>query len=128
VKPATSYPLARIILYVKDMPTVAHFYQNHFGLRPRPSDRADWLELESEAGGCTIALHQAARTQKSGAAVKIVFAVADVRSFVAHRTQAGLIFGPIHAAPGFEFANAKDPAGNSISVSNRGLKTPLAKK
>jgi predicted enzyme related to lactoylglutathione lyase len=121
VKPAPSYPLARIILYVKDMPRVANFYQTHFGLRPRPSDRADWLELESEGGRCTIALHQAARTQKSGAAVKLVFAVADVRSFVADRARAGLIFGPIHAAPGFAFANAKDPAGNSISVSNRGL-------
>lgn len=30
----------------------------------------------------------------------------------------GLVFGAIHLANGYRFANAKDPAGNPISVSN----------
>jgi catechol 2,3-dioxygenase-like lactoylglutathione lyase family enzyme len=113
--------LARVVLYVKDIPTLARFYQDHFGLVPLPSAREGWLELAPPGGGCAVALHQAARSQKSGAAIKLVFGVRDVRGFVAASARKGLKFGPVHEAPGFEFANAKDPAGNSLSVSSRGL-------
>jgi hypothetical protein len=77
--------------------------------------------LESGSGGCTIALHQAAATQRSGAAMKVVFGVADVRQFIKEREADGLKFGPVHTAGSFEFANARDPAGNPISISSRGL-------
>ena len=113
--------IARVVLYVKDIPKVAAFYQTHFGLTPLPSDLSGWQELAGTDGGCTIALHQAAKSQKSGAAMKIVFAVSDVRGFKAERESAGLKFGAIHKADGFEYANAKDPAGNSISISSRGV-------
>jgi hypothetical protein len=115
-------PIARIILYVKDIPRVAFFYQQHFGLKPLPSRWKGWLELTNGSYSCNIALHQAAKTQKSGAAMKIVFAVANVRKFKQEREAEGLKFGPIHEAGDFEFANAKDPAGNSIQISSRGLK------
>ncbi len=117
----TPLSIVRCVLYVKDIPKVAAFYQEHFGLLPLPSFRRDWLELKSDSDHCTIALHQASKAQKSGSAIKLVFGVLDVRAFVAERATRGLKFGPIHAAQGFEFANAKDPAGNSISVSSRGL-------
>ncbi|MEJ1971447.1 MAG: VOC family protein [Lacunisphaera sp.] len=117
---ADSLSLARVILYVKDLPKVADFYQRHFGLHPLPSDRKDWLELTS-GGGCTVALHQASVAQKRGAAMKLVFGVADVRGFKKKCETAGLKFGVVHEADGFEFANAKDPAGNSIQISSRGL-------
>jgi len=113
--------IARVILYVKDMTKVAEFYRRYFGMHPLPTTRADWLELASEGGGCTIALHQASVSQKSGAAIKIVFGVADVRGFKQKKEAAGLKFGVVHEAGGFEFANAKDPAGNSIQISSRGL-------
>ena len=113
--------IARVILYVKDIPKVAHFYQTHFGMKPLPSDDEGWLELQSDSGGCNIALHRAASTQKSGAAIKIAFGVADVRQFKKEREAAGLKFGPVHEPGGFLFANAKDPAGNSIQISSRGL-------
>lgn len=113
--------ISRIILYVRDMPKVAAFYERHFEMRALPKEKKDWLELSSESGGCTIALHQASATQKSGAAMKLVFGVRDVGGFVKKRKADGLNFGVIHKADGFEFANAKDPAGNSIQVSSRGL-------
>jgi catechol 2,3-dioxygenase-like lactoylglutathione lyase family enzyme len=122
-----SPPIARIVLYVRDIPTVAAFYEKHFGFVPltgakaQPGSKGDWLELASPAGGCTLGLHQASKAQKSGAAMKIAFAVRDVRGFKAARERAGLKFGVVHKAEGFEFANAKDPAGNSISISSRGL-------
>jgi predicted enzyme related to lactoylglutathione lyase len=114
-------PIARIILYVKDIPTVARFYQTHFGMTPLPSTEDGWQELTGEPGSCQIALHRASARQKGGAAVKIVFGIADVRGFVEERAAAGLKFGPIHEPGTFMFANAKDPAGNSIQISSRGL-------
>ena len=60
--------IARIILYVQEIPKVARFYERYFGMKPLPSDNKAWLELASEGGGCVIALHQASRAQKSGAA------------------------------------------------------------
>jgi predicted enzyme related to lactoylglutathione lyase len=116
-----STSIARIILYVKDIPQVAAFYQKHFGFVPLPGAGKGWLELAAPEGGCNLALHQAARSQKSGAAMKIAFAVSDVRKFKAEREKNGLRFGPVHEAEDFEFANAKDPAGNSISISSRGI-------
>jgi predicted enzyme related to lactoylglutathione lyase len=100
---------------------VAAFYEQFFGMRRLLGSTDGWLELASPSGGCNIALHRAARSQKSGAAAKIVFAAKDVEAFVQECAKQGLHFGKLHLADGFEYANAKDPAGNSISVSSRGL-------
>jgi predicted enzyme related to lactoylglutathione lyase len=113
--------ISRIILYVKDIPTVAEFYQRVFGMVPLPGASVGWLELAAPSGGCTIALHQAARSQKSGAAMKIVFGVTDVAASKAEAAKRGASFGVIHKVGGVEFTNAKDPAGNSIQISNRGM-------
>jgi predicted enzyme related to lactoylglutathione lyase len=115
-------PVSRIILYVRDIPKVAAFYQTHFGLQPLPGADDGWLELGATRGSCRIALHQAAVSQKRGSEIKIVFAVKNVAKFVAQRATAGLKFSVVHKAGTHEFANARDPAGNSIQVSSRGLK------
>jgi predicted enzyme related to lactoylglutathione lyase len=115
-------PVARIILYVRDIPKVAAFYEKHFGLEPLPGAENGWLEIGSPNGGCSIAFHQAPASQKRGSEIKIVFAVKNVRAFAAERAAAGLKFGVVHESIGHEFANAKDPAGNSIQISSRGLK------
>ena len=115
-------PIVRAILYVKDIPKVAEFYQRHFGMSPLPPGEKGWLEMAGNPGGCTIALHQASAAQKSGAAIKLVFGVADVRQFKSESERQGLKFGPIHTVGDFEFANTKDPAGNSIQIFSRGLK------
>ena len=118
--PRASVPVARVVLYVKDVEGVAAFYERHFGLRRLAGETPGWIELSS-GEGCTIAVHQASRTAKSGAAMKLVFAVREVAKFKAASARRGLKFGPIHQVEGFELANAKDPAGNSISISSRGF-------
>jgi predicted enzyme related to lactoylglutathione lyase len=115
-------PIARIILYVRDIQKVAAFYQKHFGLKPLPGAEDGWLEIGSPNGACSIALHQAAASQKRGSEIKIVFGVKDVRRFKAEREAAGLKFGVVHESRDHEFANARDPAGNSIQVSSRGMR------
>jgi catechol 2,3-dioxygenase-like lactoylglutathione lyase family enzyme len=114
-------PIARIILYVRDIEKVAEFYQKHFGLKPLPGAEVGWLELGSPNGTCAIALHQAAASQKRASEIKIVFGVEDVRKFRAEREAAGLKFGVVHTFRNHEFCNARDPAGNSIQVSSRGM-------
>jgi predicted enzyme related to lactoylglutathione lyase len=113
-------PISRIILYVRDIPKVAAFYQKHFGLKPISPAEKGWLEIGAPDNGCRIALHQAARAQKRGSEIKIVFAVKDVKAFTTERAAAGLKFGVIHDAGSHQFANARDPAGNAIQVSSRG--------
>lgn len=118
---SSSIKLARVVLYVKNVPKIATFYQLHFNLVPLPGATGDWIELAGADGGCAIALHKAAKSQVSGAAIKLVFAVVDVPAFKAAAGKKGLMSGPIHTPGGFKFANAKDPAGNSISISSRGM-------
>ena len=113
--------ITRVILYAKDIGKVAAFYESLFDMRPLPEGTDTWLELIGPAGGCTIALHKAAVSQKSGAAIKLVFAIADVRAFKAAGEQRGFKFGVVHQIGDLAFCNAKDPAGNSIQISNRGL-------
>jgi len=114
--------ISRVIFYVRDIPTVATFYQTHFGFKPLPATEPGWLELAAPGGGSSIALHQASTAQKRGSEIKIVFGVKDVRGFKADCEANGLRFGVVHDVNGFQFSNAKDPAGNSISISSRGMK------
>lgn len=65
-------------------------------------------------------VHQAGKGLKAGqASVKLVFDVEDVESFKSHCAKQALVFGATHQADGYSFANAKDPAGNSVSISSR---------
>jgi catechol 2,3-dioxygenase-like lactoylglutathione lyase family enzyme len=117
-----SLQLSRVVLYVRDIPKVADFYQRYFGFSPVAEPEEGWLELGPQQGGCCIALHQASAAQKRGSEIKLVFAVEDVYRAKASFEAAGLKFGVVHELEEFEFCNAKDPAGNSISISSRGVK------
>jgi catechol 2,3-dioxygenase-like lactoylglutathione lyase family enzyme len=119
--------ITRVILYVKDVAGVAAFYERHFGLRRLPGATEEWVELAGKDGGCGIAVHLAAKSQKSGSVMKVVFGVEDVEGFKAERERDGLRLGVVHRADGVEFANGKDPAGNSIQISNRGIARKVPK-
>jgi hypothetical protein len=90
-------------------------------MRRLPGATEGWVELAAADGACAIALHKAAVSQKSGAAMKLVFGVPDVEAFKAEKEREGLRFGVVHRAEDVVFANGKDPAGNSIQISNRGM-------
>jgi predicted enzyme related to lactoylglutathione lyase len=112
--------LGRIIIYTKRIPEMADFYEKHFGFQvvERPTDRI--VELRATGSGVSLLLHPAAKGQKEGQVIiKLVFDVEDVAAFCRIALANGLLFGPIHQAEGYAFANAKDPSGNSISVSSR---------
>ena len=116
--------LGRVILYVRDIDAVAEFYALHFGFRIRreQGDRIVELERPGQAGS-SILLHPLGRGRRSGqTVVKLVFDVRDVETFCADASRKGLVFGKTHKADGYVYANAKDPAGNSISVSSRAFR------
>lgn len=115
--------LDRIIVYTKRMEEMAAFYTSLFDYEAvaTPGDRV--VELRSRSGGLTLLLHPAATGQRAGQAlVKLVFAVEDVALARNHLLDRGLDVGPIHRAHGYAFANLKDPANNSVSISSRAFR------
>ncbi|TBF38449.1 VOC family protein [Rhizobium leguminosarum] len=116
-------PLNRLVIYAGNVVETARFYEKHFGFKATslPGDRI--VELVAQDGGANIMLHQAAKGQRSGqSTVKLVFDVEDVEAFCRRCAENGLEFGAIHKAEGYQFANAKDPCQNSISVSRRAFR------
>ena len=115
-----SPPLGRLVIYTKKIDQMAEFYANHFGFSVLRVKDDRIVELKPQASGLTILLHPAASKQKEGQVlVKLVFDVEDVSAFCDNAKAKGLEFGTIHQADGYRFANAKDPAKNSIQVSSR---------
>ena len=120
--------LGRILLYVHDIEAVAEFYALHFGFRIHRAEGDRIVELvRPDGAGANIMLHPLGRGRKGGQTVaKLVFDVSDVEAFCARAARHGLEFGRIHQGDGYVFANAKDPAGNSISVSSRHFRHGVA--
>ena len=116
--------LGRLLLYVRDTEAVARFHVLHFGFRIHREAGDRLVELESPGGvGSNIMLHPLGRGRKGGQTLaKLVFDVPDGDAFCARAARHGLEFGGIHKGDGYEFANARDPAGNSISVSSRAFR------
>ena len=116
-------PLNRIVLNVRDIEQTVAFYETHFGFKAQREAGDRIVELAPQAGGAILMLHQLGKGQKPGQVlVKLVFDVRDVEAFCAECGRCGLTFGPLHRADGYVFANAKDPAGNTIAVSSRAFR------
>ncbi|MFD0892212.1 VOC family protein [Luteolibacter ambystomatis] len=112
-------PISRIALYVRDMEKVAAFYERHFGFTRTDTGLTDKFLLTPPSGGCALVLLQASKGHKTGQSnVKLIFDVGDVAMFKADSAKSGLKFGAIHKGSGYEFANARDPAGNPIQISS----------
>jgi predicted enzyme related to lactoylglutathione lyase len=117
-------PLNRLVLYVRDLPKIAAFYQKHFGFVATVSETKEAITLQSPSGGCTLFLLQASKGPKIGqSCVKMLFDVPDIATFRKARAKAGLKFGPIHHGQNYQYANARDPAKNLIQISNSYLVT-----
>ena len=115
--------LSTVLIYARDPQASATFYETHFGFVARADEDGRIIELTHPEGGAVLMLHQAARSVKLGqVCVKLIFAVEDLEAFKARSAALGLEFGSTHQADGYAFANAKDPDGNSISISSRAFR------
>ena len=117
-------PLGTIIIYARDMKATAAFYSQHFGFKTTAEVIEGLTELHAPNGGTEILIHQAAKSAKLGqVGVKLSFNVNDVEAFAVAAANRGLAFGAIHEANGYQFANAKDPDKNSVSISSRAFRS-----
>ena len=115
--------LGRILIYTRDIEDMVAFYVRHFGYQARKIEGDPIIALKPTGAGMQILLHPVAKSQKMGQVlIKLVFDVADVPAFCAAAARNGLSFGKIHDGAGYQFANAKDPSGNSVSVSSRAFR------
>ncbi|MET3118077.1 putative enzyme related to lactoylglutathione lyase [Undibacterium sp. GrIS 1.8] len=115
--------LNAIMIYAKDIQKTADFYQQFFGFSSKPESEG-LVELVSPDGSTMILIHQAAKSLKLGqAGVKLVFSVLDIEAFKAQSLERGLAFSSTHQANGYQFANAKDPDNNSVSISSRAYRS-----
>lgn len=111
--------MSRVILFVANVSEVAEFYVRHFGFEVLPGGDDGWVELAGE--GCNLGIHRA-RGGSSGRAdspAKIAFYCADVPEAKRAFASQGLQFGKIMEFGEMRFADAVDPAGNPIQISNR---------
>lgn len=116
--------LNTVLIYARNMQATAAFYERYFGFTTTSEVVEGLIELTDPDGGTGILVHQAAKSVKLGqVGVKLVFSVPDVEQFKATAAELGLVFGSTHIANGYSFANAKDPDGNSVSVSSRAFRT-----
>ncbi|MPW45923.1 VOC family protein [Acinetobacter guerrae] len=112
--------LHTIMIYAKDMHRLAHFYKTYFSFEGDCEIKDGLIELHSADNGLIILIHQAAKSIKMGQAnIKLVFSVENVDLFKQNCLSNGLFFGVTHQANGYQFANVKDPEGNSVSISSR---------
>ena len=115
--------LNRLVLYARDPQKTVAFYETHFGFTSKADDGGGIIELTSPHGGAILLIHRAAKSVKLGqVGVKLIFDIEDVEAFKVESASRGLEFGATHRADGYSFANAKDPDGNSISISSRAFR------
>lgn len=101
---------------------MADFYEMYFGYTPKYQEGDRIVELCPPSNGLTLLLHPAGKGLREGQAlIKLVFDVEDVPAFCQICSDKGLEFGALHQGDGYQFANAKDPSGNSVSISSRGF-------
>ncbi|OWZ94360.1 glyoxalase [Sinorhizobium sp. LM21] len=116
-------PINRIILYAHDVEATVRFYEKHFSFQASREAGDRIVELIPQDGGASLMVHPAAKGQRKGQSlIKLAFDVRDVEAFSRGCAQEGLVFGAIHQADGYQFANAKDPSGNPISISSRAFR------
>ena len=112
--------LNTILIYARDPAVTSAFYKEHFGFETSGEMNEGLIELNAPGIGINLLVHKAAKSLKFGQAiVKLMFSVSDVEKFKAESAKKGLEFGSIHRANGYQFANAKDPDGNSVAISSR---------
>lgn len=115
--------LGRIVIYTSKLEEMIAFYRDNFDFDVIENDADRITELSSKSSGANILLHPAAKGQRQGQSlVKLVFDFPDVQEARDRLLEKDIAVGPIHDAGDYQFANLKDPSGNSVSLSSRAFK------
>ncbi len=110
--------IARVIIFVRDVPGTAIFYKDAFGLKVKNNIDKEWTELEGE--GCNLALHRTpVKGKKCDSGIKIVFGTKNVAAAKKKLEAKGIRMGKIFEYEGMKFCDGKDPDGNTFQISDR---------
>lgn len=123
--------LARVILFAKDIASVARFYEGVVGLRrlATADDSAEFVSFE--AGGCQLCLHQIPKRwardiqiedpprAREAMPIKLAFHADDVDARRAELIARGARMGKVQRAGSLALCDGVDPEGNVFQISNR---------
>lgn len=107
-------PLARVILFVRDVERVARFYEEKLGLAVA-SREPGFVELDG--GGCRVAIHDAPKANPGR--TKLSFYAKDVAAARAELVRRGAKMGRLLEFPGLTMCDGKDPEGNTFQLTDR---------
>jgi predicted enzyme related to lactoylglutathione lyase len=116
---AMNLELRRVIVFARNMNTLAAFYRDVLGLDEltTPDDSRTWREFQ--AGASSIALHNGGVAISAGKPPKIVFYVSDVAQARDALNARGANFGRVIVTGEFQLSNGTDPEGNALALSSR---------
>lgn len=107
--------IRRVMLFVRDMKTMAQFYEERLGLKVL--ERSTGF-VDLDAGSCRLALHRTGVPRPGR--TKICFFTEDVTGVRAELMKQGVTVGKAsNAGTELNFCDAKDPEGNVLQFSNR---------
>ncbi|MDJ0786701.1 MAG: VOC family protein [Myxococcota bacterium] len=123
--------VARALLFVKGMETMARFYGEVLGLASLPCDEDPAGYRLFDAGPVELALHVVPEpwasgieiadppVAREGAATKLVFRCDDLEGSRAELMSRNVAMGPIQSGDGLAFCDGVDPEGNVFQLSTR---------
>jgi hypothetical protein len=115
---ALTIDLRRIIVFAVDVPALARWYADVFGLRViELAPDGGWAELDG--GGCRLGLHGGGRKRTRDCGHKLVFGARDVARARAQLVERGATLGPVRRFGKLELCDGRDPEGNVLQISNR---------
>lgn len=115
---AGAIPIGRIIVFSRDVPSLAKWYARVFGMKVlEASPDGSWADLGS--GGCRLGLHGGGCRRTRDCGHKFVFTVKDVARTRAAVVRRGASFGPVRTFGPLHLCDGRDPEGNILQLSNR---------
>lgn len=112
-----SFKISRIILFSKNVPALAKFYQDVFGLKAKGKGDDSWAEFS--AGDVSLALHKGPPPPVARGLPKFVFWCADVENTRETLLKKGVSMGKLRIFDDLHLCDGNDPEGNVFQLSNR---------
>lgn len=114
----SSWALTRVIVFAKNVGSLAEFYCDVFGARERSRD-PDGTFVELETGGCRLAIHKGSPPKSRQGMPKLVFGTRDVEGTREELVKRGATFGRVMVFDKLHLCDGRDPEGNVFQLSNR---------
>lgn len=111
------FKIKRIIIFSKDVPALAKFYHDAFGLKAEETSDKSWAELS--AGDVSLALHKGTPPPPSRGLPKVVFWCGDVEKTRQSLLKLGVSLGKLRIFGDLHLCDGEDPEGNVFQLSNR---------